>query len=210
MGLLWGVKGIKGQKVEVGGPGGEEENETSVGKKGVSGWRERLEGKTGGRGGASMGHKGGPVGGYWGSKWGSGLQRSGRRAWGIQGTLGVSKWGQQGGGRRKREDGGPWGADRGESEGGDGWRGELWGGTGKETEGMRAGERGGIGREGDRQRTLGVRTGTGGGRKRGEEWERTPRPGAPPGHPLAEAEAALGAPGPPRPAAARPAPRVAW
>ena len=147
MGLLWGVKGIKGQKVEVGGPGGEEENETSVGKKGVSGWRERLEGKTGGRGGASMGHKGGPVGGYWGSKWGSGLQRSGRKAWGVQGTLGVSKWGQQGGGRRKREDGGPRGADRGESEGGDGWRGqrgESCGGGGK---GDRRDESGGARRD---------------------------------------------------------------
>ena len=88
--------------------------------------------------------------------------------------------------------------------------GRAVGGAGKETEGMRAGERGGIGREGDRQRTLGVRMGTGGGRKRGEGWERTPRPGAPPEHPFAEAEAALGAPGPPRPAAARPAPRVAW
>ena len=135
---------------------------------------------------------------------------------GMGGT-GDSRGQQMGsaGGREKEEGrrGTPGGRQRGVRGGrrmeGPTW-GELWGGAGKETEGMRAGERGGIGREGDRQRTLGVRMGTGGGRKRGEGWERTPRPGAPPGHPLAEAEAALGAPGPPRPAAARPAPRVAW
>ena len=133
------------------------------------------------------------------------------------GGTGDSRGQQMGsaGGREKEEGrrGTPGGRQRGVRGGrrmeGPTW-GELWGGAGKETEGMRAGERGGIGREGDRQRTLGVRMGTGGGRKRGEGWERTPRPGAPPGHPLAEAEAALGAPGPPRPAAARPAPRVAW
>ena len=50
-----------------------------------------------------MGRKGGPDGEYWGSKWGNGLQRSGRRAWGVERILGVRKGGPGGrGGSKER------------------------------------------------------------------------------------------------------------
>ena len=86
---------------------------------------------------------------------------------GMGGT-GDSRGQQMGsaGGREKEEGrrGTPGGRQRG-VRGGRRMEGRAVGGAGKETEGMGAGERGGIGREGDRQRTLGVRMGTGGGRK---------------------------------------------
>ena len=58
--------------------------------------------------------------------------------------------------------------------------GRAVGGAGKETEGMRAGERGGIGREGDRQRTLGVRTGSGAGGSEERGGRGLPAPAPPP------------------------------
>ena len=69
--LLWGVKGVWGERVGVVRERGEckEENKADhVSGKEVWGWREEWEGRTGGCGGASMGRKGGSAGGNWESK----------------------------------------------------------------------------------------------------------------------------------------------
>lgn len=93
--LLRGVKRVWGERVGLGGEGGvaKEENKADhVSGKGVWGWREGWEGRTGGCEGASMGHKGDIK---LGVKIGERTPESGEEGMGVQGTPGVRKWGQE-------------------------------------------------------------------------------------------------------------------